>query len=68
MAACEEGWRYANRRGSLEHGWFAALERLDSEQHWVCHSEKKIVVSGSGYDSNKNGDEVTLQKWGVLIL
>ena len=29
---------------------------------------KQIVVRGSGYASHKNGDNVTLQKWSVLIL
>ena len=55
----------------------------DSEQHWVCNSVKNVTgkkinvfafysswsgFKGSGNVSNKNGDNETLQKWGVYII
>ena len=52
--------------GSLGYGWFAVLEELQTNVGYAIL--KKIVVRGRGYAFNRNGNNVTLQKWGVLIL
>ena len=59
------GWKVCNWRGRI--GLICGSKTLgdDSKQNLVCNSGKIIVVRGSGYASNKNGDKVTLQKWDV---
>ena len=54
---------------SLWYGWFAALESWEITPNNINYRFcKNNVVKGSGDASNKNGDNETLQKWGVLIL
>ena len=68
MAGCNKGGRYATG-GAVLGKVDLRLKNVgdDSKPHWVCNSENNIVVGG-GYASHRNGDNATLQNWGVLIL